>query len=195
MKFDMVAEGGGVKIPALAGAFEAVVEKGFEPSHCAGTSAGAIVASVCAAGYRPDEIKKLLMETDFNTFLDGGHTLASKLWNLAFHNGIYRGDTFYSFIKDVLAAKGIRTFKDLRYEGEGVKYQYRLKVMASDVTSSSLIALPQAISQYGIDPDDLEVALAVRMSISIPSFFRPVILDPVKGSDTTTLTTPSGMLH
>lgn len=46
MKFDMVAEGGGVKIPALAGAYEAVVEKGFEPSHCAGTSAGAILSLI-----------------------------------------------------------------------------------------------------------------------------------------------------
>ena len=195
MKFDGVFEGGGVKLPALAGAYEAVVEAGFTPSHMAGTSAGAITAAAIAAGYTPAEVKKIIMETNFNEFLDGGHTLASKLWNLTFHNGIYKGDAFYNFIKDILLEKNVRTFKDLRYEGEGVKYQYRLKVMASDVTSSSLIALPQAISQYGIDPDDLEVALAVRMSMSIPFFFRPVILDPVKGSDATTLTTPSGMLH
>lgn len=182
-------------MPALAGAYEAVVEAGFTPSHMAGTSAGAITAAAIAAGYTPDELKKIIMDTDFTKFLDGGHTLAARAWNLVFHNGIYKGDAFYAYIKDILAAKGVHTFKDLRYDGEGAKYQYRLKVMASDVTSSSLIALPQAISSYGMDPDDLEVALAVRMSMSIPFFFRPVILDPIKGAAATTLTTPSGMLH
>jgi len=195
MKMDIVAEGGGCKIPALAGAYGALVEKGFEVSHCAGTSAGAIFASVAAAGYSPDEIKQLLLDADFKTFTDGGKTLASKVWNLIFHNGIYKGDAFYTYIKEILAAKNIRTFKDLRYEDRNDKYAYRLKVMASDVTSSSLISLPQAITTYGMNPDDLEVALAVRMSMSIPFFFRPVIIDPIQGSDSNTLTTPSGMLH
>ena len=183
MKFDAVFEGGGAKIPALAGAYEAVVERGFEPSHMAGTSAGAIVSAAIAAGYRPDEIKKLLLDTDFTTFLDGGKLTITKLWNLALNNGIYKGDTFYKFMQEVLAAKGVYTFRDLRYEGDGARYSYRLKVMASDVTSSSLISLPHDIIYYGMEPDDLEVALAVRMSMSIPFFFRPVIIDNKTGDE------------
>jgi NTE family protein len=34
--------------------------------------------------------------------------------------------------------------------------------------------LPQDVAKLGLDPDDFEVALAVRMSISIPYFFMPV---------------------
>ena len=190
MKFDMVCEGGGVKIPGLAGAYEAIVAKGFEVSHCAGTSAGAIVSAACAAGYKPDEIKKIIMETDFDMFRDGGKWIHTKLWNLLFHNGIYKGDEFYTYIKHLLAEKNIHTFKDLRYDNRADKFSYRLKVMASDITSGSLLTLPDDIKWYGIDPDDLEVALAVRMSMSIPFFFRPIILDGESGNSGNTLTNP-----
>lgn len=195
MKFDGVFEGGGVKIPALAGAFEALVEKGFEPSHVAGTSAGAICASVVAAGYRPDEVKQILLDTDFNKFTDGSTWLGAKLWNLLFHNGIYKGDFFYHYMKEILAQKNIHTFKDLRYADatEG-KFAYRLKVMASDVTSQSLLELPQDIVDFGMDPDDLEVALAVRMSMSIPFFFRPIVIDAKDGSPAH-MANPIGIKH
>jgi NTE family protein len=39
-----------------------------------------------------------------------------------------------------------------------------------------MLVLPQDIKDYGIAPEDLEVALAVRMSMSIPLFFKPVKL-------------------
>jgi NTE family protein len=39
-----------------------------------------------------------------------------------------------------------------------------------------MLALPQDISDYGIRPEDLNVALAVRMSMSIPFFFEPISL-------------------
>lgn len=179
MKVDLVCEGGGVKIPALCGAYEAIVEKGFTPSHCAGTSAGAITASVIAAGYTPAEVKKIIMDADFKQFTDGSKTLAGKIWSLIRHNGVYKGDAFYHYMKDILAAKNIHTFKDLRYADTTHKrYDYKLRVMASDITASCLVDLPGDIVDYGMDPDDLEVALAVRMSMSIPFFFRPIIIDP-----------------
>lgn len=48
-------------------------------------------------------------------------------------------------------------------------------MIASDVTERRLLILPQDAPRLGIgDPDDLNVALAVRMSMSIPVFFEPV---------------------
>ena len=190
MKFDMVCEGGGVKIPGLAGAYDKICEKGYELSHACGTSAGAIVSAVAAAGYTPTEIRKLLMETDFDKFRDGGKVITSKVWNLIFNNGIYKGDEFYQYIKHLLAEKNIHTFKDLRYEDRNDKFAYRLKVMASDITSGSLLTLPDDIKWYGMEPDELEVALAIRMSMSIPFYFRPIIIDPKSGDNGTTLTNP-----
>src|SRR5207302_3819340 len=39
---------------------------------------------------------------------------------------------------------------------------------------NELMILPQDVAKLGLEPDDFEVALAVRMSISIPYFFMPV---------------------
>ena len=43
---------------------------------------------------------------------------------------------------------------------------------------------PPRRDQLGIEPDDLDVALAVRMSMSIPVFFEPVRYENPKTEDT-----------
>ena len=54
------------------------------------------------------------------------------------------------------------------------RYRYKAQVIASDITERELLVLPQDATKFGIHPDDLSVALAVRMSMSIPIFFEPV---------------------
>lgn len=55
---DAVFEGGGVKGIGLVGAVAAAEEKGYRWMNVAGTSAGAIVASLLAAGYTGIELEK-----------------------------------------------------------------------------------------------------------------------------------------
>ena len=70
---DGVFEGGGVKGIAFVGALEAAREHGIERwVNVAGTSAGAIIAALLAVGYRPDELRRILEETDYNQFADYG---------------------------------------------------------------------------------------------------------------------------
>jgi NTE family protein len=74
-------------------------------------------------------------------------------------------------------AKPIRTFGDLVLEADQhTKYRYKLQVIASDVSRGKMLVLPWDIADYGMQPDDLEVASAVRMSMSLPFFYEPVIL-------------------
>jgi len=40
-----------------------------------------------------------------------------------------------------------------------------------------MLILPEDIQEYGINPDDLDISLAVRMSISLPFFLQPIILN------------------
>lgn len=54
------------------------------------------------------------------------------------------------------------------------KYKYKLKVIASDVTERKMLILPDDAKDFGIDPDKLSVAEAVRMSMSFPLFFIPI---------------------
>jgi len=52
MNIDAVFSGGGVKAFAFIGALEAMEEKGLVIKRAAGTSAGAILASLVLAGYK-----------------------------------------------------------------------------------------------------------------------------------------------
>ncbi len=174
MNYDFVCEGGGVKIPGLVGALAAIEAQGFTPRKGAGTSAGAIVAACRTVGYTPEEMKGIMEDLDFRTFRDGG-LLGRKSYNVWRHKGIYKGDAFYRVMQDLCAAKGVRYFGELR-DGEATdpRGRYNLKVFAADITLGRLVTWPGDARLYGLDPDYIEVAWAVRTSMSIPFFFRPI---------------------
>jgi NTE family protein len=179
---DLVFEGGGVKGIGLVGAYSAIEREGYKPVNVAGTSAGAIVGALVAAGYTATEMKTILDQLDYNRFKDKGtidrFPLFGPLISLLSEKGIYEGDFVEQWIRDLLWEKRVRYFGDLiRQDYEEEKYKYRLNVIASDVTNERLVVVPQGIARYGLQPDRLEVAKAVRMSMSIPIFFEPVIIN------------------
>jgi NTE family protein len=178
---DLVFEGGGVKGIALVGAFSVLEERGYEPQNMAGASAGAIVAALIAAGYSSVELRKIIGELDYDHFKDEAWEdripLVGRSLSVLKDLGIYEGEAFLAWMRDLLEAKGIRTFGDLvrREDADELKYRYKAQVIASDVTERRLLVLPRDAPKLGIgNPDDLNVALAVRMSMSIPIFFEPV---------------------
>jgi NTE family protein len=176
---DLVMEGGGIKGVALVGALSVLEDRGYRWVNMAGTSAGAIVATLATAGYTAAELRPIIGGLDFSQFLDSTpRWLPPKtraIYNLLAHWGIYTGDRFLTWMQQMLAAKGVRTFRDLKRGIPDRRQRYRVRVVASDVTRGRMLVLPEDIGHYGIDPDDLEVALAVRMSMSIPGLFRPVV--------------------
>lgn len=179
---DAVFEGGGVKGIGLVGAVAATEELNYEFCNVAGTSAGAIVAALVAAGYRASELSDIMQSLDYAKFKDQGLLdripVFGEVLSLGLEKGIYEGAYLENWLRDTLAAKGKRTFKDLVIEEyrDSPKYRYKLQVIAADISRGKLLVLPRDIQDYGIDPDDLDIARAVRMSMSIPFFFEPVQL-------------------
>jgi NTE family protein len=177
---DLVCEGGGVKGIGLAGAYSVLEEHGFRPQNVAGTSAGAITAALIAAGYAAAELKDVIFGMDFLKFRDVAWEdripLVGKGVSIMKDLGIYEGTFFENWIRGLLEAKGVTTFADLATDeyGDDSRYRHRLQVIASDTTSHRLLVLPRDAGSLGIKPDELEVARAVRMSMSIPIFFEPV---------------------
>jgi NTE family protein len=177
---DLVCEGGGVKGIGLAGAYSVLEEQGFHPQNVAGTSAGAITAALIAAGYSAAELKEVIFGMEFLRFKDVDWEdripLVGKGVSIVKDLGIYEGVYFEAWIGKLLEAKGVKTFADLVTDeyGDDPQYRSRLQVIASDVTSHRLLVLPRDAGALGIEPDELEVAHAVRMSMSIPIFFEPV---------------------
>src|SRR5678815_5434402 len=67
-----IFEGGGVKGIALVGALASSHSLGIRFRGVAGTSAGAVVAALYAAGYREEhELRALLLNAPLPQFLDG----------------------------------------------------------------------------------------------------------------------------
>jgi NTE family protein len=194
---DLVLEGGGVKAIGLVGATMYLAEQGYRFPRVAGTSAGAIVASVVAALQRRgegfDRLADITRTLDYRRFRDRGPvgSLLGPLgvltdgFSLLLENGIFEGSYLQDWLAGVLADLGVHTFGDLRTDDPGddgsLHHSYGLVVTASDVSRQRFVRLPWDYRDYGLDPDEQPVAQAVRASASIPFFFEPVTLRGERG--------------
>src|ERR1044072_1840553 len=185
-RVDLVLGGGGVKGIGLGGAFAALEEAGYTPNNVAGASAGATPAALVAAGYGAGELKDIVFNMPFPRFKDSGGVARIPFFggplNVLADLGVYEGKYFDAWIAGLLAAKNVNTFGDLlNPEATGVADRHRLRVIASDVTHRRMLILPTDAPHLGIEPDDMLVADAVRMSMSIPVFFEPVEIKDANG--------------
>ncbi len=179
-RVDLVFEGGGVKGIGLIGALSVLEERGFQPQNMAGASAGALVAVLHAAGYSASQLRAIMLEVGFSSFLDRAWEdripFVGAPISILLDQGIYEGDALLAFVRRLLEAKGVHTFADLVHPefADQPLYRHRAQVIASDLTERRLLVLPRDAARLGVCPDDLDVALAVRMSVSLPVFFEPV---------------------
>ena len=185
LKTDAVFEGGGVKGIGLVGAVSEIEKAGYQFENLAGTSAGAIVASLLAVSYRATEIKKELKQLDYNDFKDEGLLdklgLFGKALSIGFEYGIFEGEFFESWLEKLLRAKGATTFGDIKTRYANPKYKYKFQAIATDITDRRLPVLPGDLKAFGYDPDRFSISRAVRMTMSIPFFFEPVKLPDASG--------------
>jgi len=190
LKADLVLEGGGVKGIGLVGAVLTMSDKGYVFPRVAGTSAGAIVASLIAAhqvaGKPLSNIETIMNSVDYSKFQDEGPIerragTAGEIMDLILHMGIAKGDYLVEWLGNILHGLGVETFADLAISdtddpGTGLPaaQRFRLVVHTSDISRGALVRLPWDCEYYGKDPTTMRVVDAVRASMSIPFFFRPV---------------------
>lgn len=182
-KVDAVFEGGGVKGVGLVGAVAAVEEAGYVFENLAGTSAGAIVAGLLAVGYSAQRLKEIVGTIDYRKFQDNGTLdrlgVPGMLLSLGFEYGVYEGRFFEEWFGDLLKEAGKTKFGEILTDDPRV--EYKLQVIASDISDQRLLVLPRDLMSFGLDPDEFPIARAVRMSMSIPAFFEPVKLEDNAG--------------
>jgi NTE family protein len=138
------------------------------------------------------QVKELALQLNYKKFLDPGAlemvpVLGPSVAILR-GTGIYKGDYAHGWVRDQLASLGVHTFGDLAIDDDDLpeERRYRLVVTVTDVTTGQLVRLPWDYRRvYGLDPDQQSVADAVRASMSIPFFFRPVTLTSTAGRTST----------
>lgn len=183
--------GGGIKGLAYAGALRALETAKIMPGikRFSGASAGAITATLLAAGYDAASMERAMRAKDFGEFLDEGLVNIPELmkqikngtfdWknlknyldlaliaaDIGVYYGICRGEKFESWLEDMLKAKGVNydaTFGDFAIKG------IDLNIVLCD-TSRGQVFIANAKTAK-----NARVVDAVRISMSIPMAFRPV---------------------
>lgn len=183
---DLVLEGGGVKGIGLAGAVLELDAAGYRFSRVAGTSAGAIAAALIAAlnarGRPISELRDILTTVDYPKFESGN--ILSETEGLLLHMGVHDGDYLVTWLGDALTQIGATKFGDLRLKDPGADanmtaaQRYTLIVDVSDISRGRCVHLPWDFPAYGRQDVDEELIVdAVRASMAIPFFFRPVRFD------------------
>jgi NTE family protein len=164
---NLVFEGGGVKGIAYTSALEILEDKGIlqNVERIAGTSAGAIVAAFLALGFTPKEMMEILKKTDFRKFKDESFRVVG-LVNMLRKFGWFKGNEFQRWFENEISKKVPKgmTFRQLK-EIQGIRDLY--------IIGTNLNKGKSEIYSFEHAPD-MKVSDAVRISMSIPLFFRAV---------------------
>lgn len=158
----LILSGGGVKGIAHLGALRALQDLGLlqHIEMFAGTSVGALISALLSIGYNPDELYKFITMMDL-----------SKMKELSFGNllklfGLDDGKRMEIVFEKLFSGKGINpniTFIQL-YERTG-------KTL---IITASCLNDKRAYYYSHTNSPNMEVLIALRMSISIPIYFVPV---------------------
>jgi NTE family protein len=183
---DLVMEGGGVKALGLVGALSVLLEHGYVPRRVAGTSTGAIVGALLAAGVPLNDMHIGIAGLDYHRLRDsrdwGILGPVGLLVSLITSKGVFDGRYLIQTVEKGLREAGVTTFADLRITEPWAdilppEQRYKLVVLAADVTRGRLARLPWDYHRYSLQPDKQKVIDAVRASMSIPFFYKPVSLN------------------
>lgn len=169
-------EGGGVRGLAYAGVLTVLEQNGVlqQIENVGGSSAGAIAALLVSIGYTAAEIDSLMTELPIQKFNEGKGGVIGKYKRFKNDFGIYRGGTFEKWLQQLIKYKSgnpLLTFEQLHQLHTTNNFYKDLYCTGTNLSKQQL-----EIFSYNNTPN-MPLALAVRISSSIPLYFEPVALD------------------
>ena len=173
---NLALEGGGVRGIAYAGVIKVLEEQSVlqKIEKVAGSSAGAIAGLMISIGYTAKEMDSLLMNLAIERFNDGKGGAIGKYKRVKSNFGIYKGDRFEKWLKELIASKT---------GNEDLTFTALHKLHLKDPTYKDLYVTGTNLSKQQLEIFSYEhtphmpVALAVRISGGIPFYFEPIVLD------------------
>ncbi len=155
--------GGGIRGVCYAGALKAMGEMNINLKGYAGSSVGAVIAALAGIGYSADEIKNIFMDFGVEIFRDINFDITKG-------PGFSKGELFYAWVKELIEKKFYGE-KYVKGHVEEVKFQdidKNIIIISVNLEDSSF----KEFSRY--KTPDVEIAKAVRASVSMPGLFRPI---------------------
>ncbi len=164
LKYNCIFGGGGIRGMCYIGAVKALKEYGIQINSIAGSSVGAVFASLLAVGYNEDEIQELFYDFNLTMFRDINLTLFVTDISLS------KGEIFLEWLREKIEQK----FYKNNYKKNGNKpvrfkdIKNDLHILTVDINTNT----PFVFSKEST-PDE-EIAFAVRASASLPGLMKPV---------------------
>jgi|WetSurMetagenome_2_1015567.scaffolds.fasta_scaffold02997_4 predicted acylesterase/phospholipase RssA len=177
--FVLALSGGGSRGLAQIGTLKALDELGLRPDAIVGTSMGAIVGSLYAAGYAPDTILKFAKSLDWSTIyvnsaprkdllMSQKGTVGDYLYEARFGKGfklllpqsLSEGQVFYRALGPLLAPA------QCRCGGNFDSLPFTLRIVSTDVLAGKKVVFARG-----------DLMTAVRASCGFPLIFSPIEAD------------------
>jgi len=177
-RIGLVLSGGGATGLAHIGVLKALEERGIPIDYITGTSAGALVGSMYAAGYSPEEIEAYVLSDDFQLMTKGRLKTSQRF--LYKENDLDASLINFSFSKDSILKKSLPTnfitssfldFEMLRLLGatgavRGGDFDslfIPFRCVASDISNKKSIVFSEG-----------NLNQAVRASMTYPFYINPI---------------------
>ncbi len=167
---NLALEGAGIRGLAYCGTIKALEETKILPQikRISGTSAGAITAMLISIGYTANEIETIIGSTNFAKFNDGGFPFLGGLHRLVKNYGWYKGNKFEKWLGKLIATK--TTNENITF------LELQKKYKSLYITGTSL-STQQTIVFSAENFPNMPVRNAIRISMSIPMYYKAVIMD------------------
>ncbi len=177
----LVLSGGGAKGVSHIGVIRALEEEGIPINYITGTSMGAIIGALYAAGYSPAEMEELVTSTSFASWVSGK---VDEKYRYFFKKPPPNASWIdFSFNIDSVLSPNLPTnivsplvmdfaFMEI-FAGAGAAAHYNFdsllvpfRCMASDISRAQAVVLSKG-----------DLGSAVRASMTFPFYFKPISID------------------
>ena len=179
-----VFQGGGCKAVAYVGAYQEAYNRGVFFSELSGTSAGAIIAALIAAGATPEQLKNIVMDLDFNEFIQDFHkpSILIKLISYFLFPKDFRKYRKYISKKSIINEYGVFSMQKLKHfidknlkiiTGRNNEITFNDLIPDLHIISADLNTNQVKIWSKILTPNE-SVSKAVCCSCAIPFLFKPI---------------------
>ncbi|MEW6051290.1 MAG: patatin-like phospholipase family protein [Candidatus Zixiibacteriota bacterium] len=168
----LALSGGGARGLASIGVLKAFEEKGIRVAAVAGTSMGGVIGGLYACGYSPDDLRRIMRQTDFNSLFTNEparstmfltqrqerdrHLLSIRFRGLRPHipQGLTAGQKLTSLLAELTLPATYRA------GGDFGRFRIPFKAVTTDVASGNMVVLSQG-----------SLAEAMRATMAFPLAF------------------------
>jgi len=162
LKYTCLFGGGAIRGTAYVGTVKALEEIGINPTNIAGSSVGAIVATLVALGYSAQELRDVFLGVNFELFRDVQFGLGPNF-------ALSKGEVFLEWVRELIEKKFYGK-KYVKGKNKAVTFkdiEKNLIIITTDLTNFTC----KEFSKY--ETPDFEIATAIRISCTMPGLMKP----------------------